>query len=164
MIKNSCPTFIVAGGVRCASGWIRECLSEHPDIYIHPKEIHFFDQNYEKGLKWYLDFFKDQKDKRILGEKTATYLHTEKIATLINHLFPNIKLIFCLRDPVDRMISHYIMSSSMDNTHREIGFLESIENDPKFLEWGKCIIFPLGLKEKRCLRMKNLMKKILKNG
>jgi len=137
MIKNPHPTFIVAGGVRCATGWIRECLSEHPEIYMQSKETHYFDQNYEKGGEWYSHFFSDHKNKQIVGEKTASYLHNEQVSLRINGLLPNVKLIFCLRDPVERMYSHYSMSANNDETLREMGFLHAVEHEPKFLEWGK---------------------------
>jgi hypothetical protein len=137
LIENPQPTFIVAGGVRCATGWIRECLSEHPEVYMQPKETHYFDKNYEKGSEWYGQFFRDHISKKIFGEKTASYLHNEQVASHINKSLPNVKLIFCLRDPVERMYSHYSMSASNDEVLREMGFLQTVEHKPKFLEWGK---------------------------
>ena len=137
MINNLRPTFIVGGGVRCATGWIRECLSEHPDIYMQPKETHFFDQNYEKGVDWYLKFFEDSIGNKIIGEKTASYLHYEKVASRVKDAFPEVKLIFCFRDPVNRTYSHYKMVASSENRIRQKGFIPTIELDPKFLEWGK---------------------------
>ncbi len=130
------PSFIVAGGVRCATGWIRECLSEHPEIYMQPKETHYFDQNYDKGYEWYNGFFQDKTLETIIGEKTASYLHDEQVAIRIKETLPEVKLIFCLRDPVDRMYSHYTMSASSDNDLRHIGFLKGVEFDSKFMEMG----------------------------
>ncbi len=137
MIKNSEPTFIVAGGVRCATGWIRECLSEHNEVYMQPKETHYFDQNYEKGKDWYSEFFHDKTAETIIGEKTASYLHSDQVATRIKESLPNVKLVFCLRDPVERMYSHYVLSASNDNDLRQRGFLESLDFEPKFMEEGK---------------------------
>ena len=68
------PDFIVAGGMRCATGWIRQCLKEHPDIFMASKEPHYFDRNFEKGLDWYYSFFEDYSGEQVIGEKTATYL------------------------------------------------------------------------------------------
>jgi hypothetical protein len=137
MVEKRYPTFIVAGGVRCATGWIRECLSEHPEIYMQKKETHFFDQNYDKGQKWYSEFFKFPVEATIIGEKTASYLHYENVARNIKEILPNVKLIFCLRDPIERMYSHYSMSASYDKKIEEIGFLNSVEKDSKYLEWGR---------------------------
>ena len=137
MIEKKYPTFIVAGGVRCATGWIRECLSEHPEIYVQEKETHFFDQNYDKGGNWYSEFFRFPVDAKIVGEKTVSYLHNKNVAKNIKELLPDVKLIFCLRDPIERMYSHYYMSASFDKKLEEIGFIDSLEKEPKFLEWGK---------------------------
>ena len=137
MIENPRPTFIVAGGVRCATGWIRECVSEHPDIYMQPKETHYFDLNYENGGEWYNQFFRDNLNRIILGEKTASYLHCEEVALRIKNSLPNVKLIFCLRDPISRMYSHYMMSASGEDALKQKGFIKSVESEPKFIEWGK---------------------------
>ena len=137
MIDGQGPTFIVGGAVRCATGWIRECLSEHPDIYIQPKETHYFDQNYENGIDWYNQFFIDDSSKKFIGEKTASYLHSLEVATRIRASLPDVKLIFCLRDPVNRMYSHYKMSSNNDNNLQQKGFIPSVEYDLRYKEMGK---------------------------
>ena len=137
MKEETSPTFIVTGGVRCATGWIRACLSEHPMVYMQPKETHYFDQNYDKGLEWYSEFFKESGEKAIIGEKTASYLHHATVAERIHDSIPDVRLVFCLRDPVERMYSHYAMSASSDEKLIQSGFLDSIEVEPKLLEWGK---------------------------
>jgi hypothetical protein len=106
------PSSVVAGGVRCATGWIRSCLSEHPEVYMTSKETHFFDQNFKKGIEWYSNFFKDHSDEKSVGEKTASYLHNKLVASRIKKTLPGVKLIFCLRDPVERMYSHFTMAAS----------------------------------------------------
>ncbi len=137
MNTTTYPSFIVGGGVRCATGWIRECLSEHPEIYMEPKETHYFDQNYEKGDEWYKCFFQDHTDKKIKGEKTASYLHINNVVAKIKETVPDVKLVFSLRDPVDRMYSHYTMSASTDKTLLNMGFEKAVEEEKKFLNWGK---------------------------
>ena len=137
MIGKPLPTFIVGGGVRCATGWIRECLSEHPEVYMQPKETHFFDQHFEKSEEWYSQFFIDHGANQIIGEKTASYLHDDTVAEKIKKTIPDVKLVFCLRDPVARMYSHYTMLASSDKELRKKGFLASMNDDTKFVAWGK---------------------------
>jgi hypothetical protein len=111
--NNLAPlNFLVIGAMRCATGWIRQCLREHPDIYMPQKEPHFFDVKYEKGSDWYLKtFFYNWKNEKAIGEKTATYLHTKEAALRIHEFNPKMKLICSLRDPVERLYSHYIMKN-----------------------------------------------------
>jgi hypothetical protein len=131
------PSFIVAGGVRCATGWIRTCLNEHPNVYMVSKETHFFDQNYEKGIKWYSNFFKVSSNERIKGEKTASYLHHELVAKRIKDTLPKTKIIICLRDPVERMHSHLTMAASNKNNLTVKDLLATMKSGSKYIEWGK---------------------------
>jgi hypothetical protein len=76
------------------------------------REPHFFDIKYRKGIDWYLEtFFNNCKNEKAIGEKTATYLHTKEAAFRIHKYNPKMKLICCLRDPVERLYSHYIMKN-----------------------------------------------------
>lgn len=86
------------------------------------KEVHFFNKtyNYEKGLDWYERQFAECNDNHIRGEATPNYLWTSTsseeieesnrmrdIPAKVHAAYPDIKLIVCLRDPVDRAISAY---------------------------------------------------------
>src|SRR5262249_15590557 len=76
-----------------------------------PKELNFFAQelNWSKGLDWYTSHFTGVAS--IHGEASPNYTNypfwtgvPERIAALI----PDAKLIYVVRDPVERAISHYI--------------------------------------------------------
>lgn len=84
-------------------------LSAHPEIYIYPYEIHFFDddKNYNKGLDWYIQCYKNSMKKPIIGEKTPTYSYLPKIPKRIAKDLPEVKLIWLFRNPVDRAYSNY---------------------------------------------------------
>ena len=135
--KQAEPSFIVAGGVRCATGWIRQCLKEHPEVYMPQRETHFFDQNYAKGKPWYMEFFKDHADEKAVGEKTAAYMHDELVPERIKETLPDVKIILCLRDPVERMYSHYSMAAAEDEALQATGFMDSMKPGTKYVESGK---------------------------
>lgn len=130
------PDFIVAGGMRCATGWIRQCLLEHPDIYMPRKETHFFDRNYDMGIDWYHEFFASYRGERIVGEKTATYFHYVDSPSRMMEVNPEVKVIVCLRDPIERMFSHYSMFAESDHALKEAGFVESMLPGTDFLNWS----------------------------
>lgn len=131
------PDFIVAGGMRCATGWIRECLKEHPDLFMARKEPHYYDRNYEKGSEWYSEFFDGHSGEQLVGEKTATYLHYADTQKRIIETNPEVKVIICLRDPVERMYSHYSMFSENDPELKKTGFVESAKPGTNFVEWSR---------------------------
>jgi len=116
------PNFLVIGGMRCATGWIRQCLKEHPQVYLPQREPHFFDQNYEKGKEWWLAFFDGWRGEKAVGEKTATYMCSEAAPGRIAEVNPDMKLVCCVRDPVERMYSQYMMNRSESEDYREAGF------------------------------------------
>lgn len=106
------PTFLGIGVLRGGTTWLHELLASHPDIYVptRRKEIFFFDLYYERGLEWYEGFFPPEAEAgryQALGEITPTYFYRsygpQRIASV-----PSItKLILMVRNPLDRVYSHY---------------------------------------------------------
>lgn len=109
------PDFIIMGAQKAGTTSLYGYLKASPNIMMsNIKEVHFFNENYIKGINWYklhFPFFWERKfvgKKRILcGEATPDYLFHPLVPYRINKLLPNIKLIILLRNPVDRAISHY---------------------------------------------------------
>lgn len=103
------PNFIIPGAQKSGTTALRIYLAQHPEIFMANKEIHFFDndENYKKGIEGYEKFFDGWKGEKAIGEKTPNYLYYEKAPERIYKLLPDVKLIFVLRNPVDRAYSHY---------------------------------------------------------
>lgn len=103
------PNFLICGTQRGGTTSLARYLMEHPEICIpRKKEIHFFDLNYERGIKWYERQFRAcKKDFKAIGEASPFYMYLESVPERIHSLLPDVKLIFILRNPVDRAYSHY---------------------------------------------------------
>ena len=88
-------------------------LNQHPQIYMsREKELNFFveERNWHKGVDWYAAFFK-QKDARFRGESSPSYSTFplyQGVPERMYRLLPEAKLIYMLRDPLDRIVSHYV--------------------------------------------------------
>ncbi len=126
------PDFLVIGGMRCATGWIRQCLKEHPEVYMPREEIHFFDAEYERGLDWYLKFFEGWSIQKAVGEKTATYLNEGRAPERMAKHFPKIKLVCCIRDPIERIYSHYMMNKEVKESIKNTRFEELATLDSEY--------------------------------
>ena len=107
------PNFIVIGAARCATTSLHKYLQNHPDIFLSdPKEINYFskDRFYTKGEKWYLAHFDEAKTKAI-GEASTSYTSAPNIENaplrIKTDLGSDIKFIYIVRDPIERMLSHY---------------------------------------------------------
>lgn len=130
MIKGNevLPNFILVGAEKCATTWIYFCLKEHPEVYLPPyrTEVHFFDRNYSKGIKFYKKFYKFWKGEKAIGDITPSYIYDINVAELIAKHLPNAKIIFSLRNPVYRCYSDYF--HLLRNTKLDLSFEEIIQN------------------------------------
>lgn len=122
------PDFIIGGAMKCGTSSMHKILSTRKDVFIPGGEIHFFtmgdaiqstetvkfdpdrvrfDLNDEKKIEWYRSFFEDAGSDQLIGEDSTTYLPSRVVPERIRELLPDVKLIFMLRNPVDRTHSHY---------------------------------------------------------
>lgn len=104
------PDFLVCGAMKAGSTSLFHYLNKHPQISMYKKkEVHFFDddKNFGKGIEWYKKHFKSFGSDIINGEITPGYMLLEKVPPRIKKIIPNVKLIFIVRNPIERAWSHY---------------------------------------------------------
>lgn len=121
------PTFLIAGAARSGSASVFRALSEHPAVgQPFPRgsrEVHFFDNNYGRGLGWYQSHFpfRAQMDRaaRAVGVKAPLafesgiyYMFHPLAPERIKRDLPDAKLLVLLRDPVERAFSMHSHSVS----------------------------------------------------
>lgn len=109
--KLTLPDFICIGAQKAGTTWLYENLKQHPEIMLNEtKELHYFDKEYLwKPLSWYSSHF-ENNIKNISGDITPCYdaLHPTMIRYM-HKIMPNVKIIFGIRNPIDRALSHAIM-------------------------------------------------------
>ncbi|WP_380058928.1 sulfotransferase (plasmid) [Falsihalocynthiibacter sp. SS001] len=100
--------FLFLGGAKCGSTWLDFILRQHPDVCLATnKELFFFDLYYSRGLKWYDAQFPPQNARRT-GEICHDYLYSNTALERIGKTLPaDARCLICLRNPVDRTLSHY---------------------------------------------------------
>jgi len=103
------PTFIIAGAAKAGTYTLWYYLKQHPQISMsEAKEPKYFcDPNYEKGISFYESFFEGCDNEPAIGEASVEYMADPDSPQRIKSLLPNVKLIFALRNPVERAWSHY---------------------------------------------------------
>lgn len=104
------PNFLFIGPDKTGSSWLYQIFLQHPNIYVPGiKDIYFFDRHYERGIKWYFRFFESATHEHIaVGELSHDYMLSSVAAERINMDLPDVKILTCLRDPVERTFSHYL--------------------------------------------------------
>ena len=140
---NVFPNFLCIGVPKGGSTWLYELLNSHPEVWVpsQKREVHFFDndRNFQKGTSWYEKFFPDKEEKekyRAIGEITPHYLYLDarRIDYIVNN-FSSIKnIILMVRNPVERLYSHYWFRKRMEGYNKE--FEDFIEERPQLVAWG----------------------------
>jgi hypothetical protein len=110
------PNFIIAGGVATGTSFLSAALVHHPDIYLpriqrpEPNFFHYTDK-FEKGLPWYSStWFSEVRDEIAVGERSSLLLPSINAPRRLKDALPNVKLIFCLRNPIERAWGNYRFS------------------------------------------------------
>lgn len=132
------PDFLVIGAQRAGTTWLDNMLRTHPAIRMsrNRKEVHFFDQNYDKGIDWYGSFFEAEgSDSVRVGETTPHYLYHPEVPSRVAEVLPEAQLVAILRDPIGRAFSQY--GHNVKSKGWTLSFEEAIEEDPQLLERGK---------------------------
>ena len=105
-----------------------------------PKEPNFFSDNdqYRKGLDWYGSLFVAAPDGALLGEASTHYtkLPTYPDTVCRMHKFlPDARLIYVMRHPVDRLVSHYMHEWSMGVISCDIN--EAVSRYPELIAYSQ---------------------------
>ena len=154
MENNFKVDFIGIGAPKSGTTWLFYCLGQHPKICLSvPKEIRYFNRvnfskyirnfqednimnkNHEKPLSWYENCFKHCSQDLTKGEFSVSYLYDHKAPLLIKQTFPDVKLIVCLRNPIDRAYSSYWQRRNYRNLEK-LSFEDAIREHLAYIDCG----------------------------
>ena len=118
------PNLIIIGGLKCGTTSIHHYLGLHPEIQMSkPKELNFFvaELNWDLGLDWYASRFDDRFGVR--GESSPHYTNLPRyggVADRIHEHCPEARLIYMVRDPIKRILSHWVHATGAGYESREM--------------------------------------------
>jgi hypothetical protein len=125
------PNLIIIGGLKCGTTSIHHYLGLHPEVQMSkPKELNFFveELNWDLGLDWYRSRFDDRFGVR--GESSPHYTNLPRftgVAERIHEHCPDAKLIYMIRDPIKRILSHWVHAKGAGY---ETGEMEDVLTKP----------------------------------
>lgn len=135
------PDFIGLGVEKAGTSWIFACLYEHPQICIPVKEINFFSNEtlWQKGKEHYEAFFRERcgNTETLKGEYSTNYFFHEKVAERISRHYPKIKLLLCLRNPVERAFSNYLNDIKAGTINKNLDFEPALKSQNYYIEQGR---------------------------
>jgi len=108
------PDFIIIGAMKCATSSLHAQLAAQEGIFgSDPKEPNFFsdDSQYQRGPEWYFDLFADASSADLAGESSTHYTKLPDYPHTVERmkaLLPTVRLVYVMRNPIDRLVSHYI--------------------------------------------------------
>jgi len=123
--RGRLPDFLILGAQKAGTTSLYDLLVQHPRIETaRTKEIAFFDRHYGLGINWYKCNF--PANGQITGEATPDYLvDPEAFARIQRHLPQRTRFIVLLRNPVDRLVSHYFHARRLG--YEPLGLAEALE-------------------------------------
>jgi hypothetical protein len=157
--SDAYPDFLCIGAQKSGTSWLYQQLHLHPDFWMPPlKELHYFDQlgharlfvpprkEDDRDLRFleamkklsdepfidlegYAQLF-ELKGSLISGDITPAYSTlNEEIISRIVRRFPELKVIFLARDPVERALSQLSM-----NVHLEVSKPFNVANTDEVIQ------------------------------
>lgn len=134
------PSFIIAGAMKCGTSTLAGQLGAQPGIFMtNPKEPNFFSDDgvYARGFNWYHKLFAGAAPTDIKGEASTHYTKLPTYPDCIGRMSEALeapKLIYLIREPVSRAVSHYIHEWTMGMIRVDID--EALDRHPELISYG----------------------------
>jgi hypothetical protein len=118
------PNLIIIGGLKCGTTSIHHYLGLHPEIQMSkPKELNFFAEelNWDLGLDWYASRFDNRF--KVRGESSPHYTNLPRFTGVperIHQNCPDARLLYMVRDPIKRILSHWVHATGAGYETREM--------------------------------------------
>lgn len=134
------PNLFVIGAMKSGTTSLHEYLATHPQIGMsQQKEPAFFAKEFthHRGEAWYLNLFPQDTRYRYLGESSTQYTRLPLFQGIPERLYefnPQARLIYIMRKPFDRVVSHYWQAVRVRNFRKGRGeprtLLKAVLQDP----------------------------------
>ena len=145
------PNFFIVGAMKSGTSSLHAILNMHPEIFMcNPKEPSFFVNNKDLRKLWpemarkkisfkienYLDLFKNSAGAKIIGESSTNYSKipdANGVAERIFHFNKNSKILYIIRDPITRTISHYWHAVRRSGKRELRSLLKAIKSNSHYI-------------------------------
>ncbi len=135
------PSFFIIGAMKCGTSTLYDQLRRSDEVFLPElKEPNFFsdDENFNRGLDWYLSLFDSAKSTSVVGEASTHYAklprhpHTLERLSAFNS---EAKIIYVMRDPIERIVSHFIHEWSMNKSSQSMN--QEVLSVPDYVDFSK---------------------------
>lgn len=136
------PDFIVIGAMKCGTTTLASQLGAQNGLFMtDPKEPNFFsdDDIYAKGPEWYSALFDSAAPGDLLGEASTHYAKLPTYPKVIERMaaaVPAPRLVYMIRNPVDRLVSHFIHEWSQGVLSGSASIDEAVDTHAPLIAYG----------------------------
>jgi hypothetical protein len=140
------PNLFIIGAAKAGTSALHQYLDEHADVFMcRPKEPGYFahdptakrpfecPKTFSFDLAEYLKLFENARNARIRGDASTHYSKLPRnagCAERIHEFNPNAFIIYMIRDPIERTISHYWWNVRWEGEKRDL--FSAIRDDPQY--------------------------------
>jgi Sulfotransferase domain len=135
------PTFLVIGAMKCGTTSLARYLGQHPDVFVPVrKEPGFFNPEgtWWRGVEWYSSLFEPGSARAARGEASTSYTKAPRIdgvAPLVHRTVPDVRLVYLVRDPVERVHSHLVHETDHGTERRPPE--QAVKEEPDYLDFSR---------------------------
>lgn len=134
--KLGFPDVVIAGAARSGTSTLAARLSQHPGVDGGSiKEPNYFSHNLSKGADWYDNLFMPRREGLLRLDASMAYTAPQNPQALgaLASAAPDARIIYAVREPLARAISHYRLLRYYFEKERHPNFGDAIREDPVYL-------------------------------
>jgi hypothetical protein len=142
------PNLFLIGAMKSGTTYLTKLLGSHPKIFMcNPEEPAYFAnpdslrklwpsmwrEGYWRSEERYLSLFRSANEACIIGESSTIYTKRPLVSGIPERIWrfsPNARVIYIMRDPIERAISHYWHSVHYDGERRPMS--KAIRDEPHY--------------------------------
>lgn len=136
------PTFLLIGAMKAGTTSLYHYLKAHPQIFMPEyKAPEFFaaESNWWRGIDWYRKQFASAGPEAVaVGEASnvyAKYPRYRGVPQRIAAHIPDVRLIYVIRDPINRIRSHY--QTRLAEGAEKAPFEEAVFKNPIYIDYSR---------------------------
>ena len=133
------PDFMIIGAMKAGTTSLWHYLQAHPQIQMaRNKEVRFFSfpEFWERGWDWYIAQFPVRAAATVaMGEASVSYSKSPQFPDVPERIaahLPRSRFIYLVRNPIERMRSHFLHEVRRGREGRPID--EALLDDPRYLD------------------------------
>lgn len=138
---NDLPDFIIVGAMKCGTTTLAAQLAAQNGIFMTtPKEPNFFsdDDVFARGEEWYRGLFSTADPGDLKGEASTHYTKLPTYTQTLRRMSALVgapKIIYMIRNPVERAVSHYLHEWSQNVMSGDP--VAAFETFPELVDYGR---------------------------